>query len=84
MIVATPCAADLAIAPELAILAALEIALAASIEAIAARHPEIISDSDFCDCGLATDEALALRRQASDLVATINRYRLSLVIGDDF
>jgi hypothetical protein len=84
MIVAPPTAADLLVAPELAILAALELALVASVEAIMARHPELCDDFDFCESGLGTEAALALRAQAVALVATVNRYRLSLVVpGDD-
>jgi len=84
MIVAAPTAAELAAAPELAILAALELALATSIQALTARHPEISGESDFCDCGRGTEEALTLCRRAAHLVSTINRYRLSLTVGDDF
>lgn len=84
MIIVPPSAAELGVAPELAILAALELALVTAVEAVTARHPELRGDSDFCDCALGTEAALTLCRQANALVATVNRYRLALVVsGDD-
>ncbi len=86
MTITPPTATQLIAAPELAILAALELALVASVDAVTARHPEIRADCDLCECRLGTEDALALCRQATALVATINRYRLSLVVPaeDDF
>lgn len=83
MTITPPTATDLLVAPELAILAALEFALMASVEAVMARHPELRDDFDFCESGLGTEAALALRVQAVALAATVNRYRLSLVVPGD-
>ena len=82
MIIVPPPAADLAVAPELAILAALELALVTTVEAVTARHPELREDSDFVECRLGTEAALALCRHATALVAVLNRYRISIVTAE--
>ena len=83
MIIHTPWADDLRLAPELAILAALEAALATAIEMMAASHPEISdgldTDHDARDVAAAT----VLARLAAELLAAINRYRLVLFNGGD-
>jgi len=84
MTITPPTATQLIAAPELAILAALELALVTSIEALAARYPVLRDDGpEGCDSNFSNDTALALDAQARTLVATINRYRLSLVDPGD-
>jgi len=80
MIIATPCDDDLCVAPELAILAALEVNLAVTVQVLNIAHTEILAPgADPNDHGLDTKIAAALIVQASDMIATINRYRLALV-----
>ena len=84
MTIGPPTAAQLLVAPELAILAVLELALVTAIEALAARVPVLRDDGPWaCDSNFSNDTAIALHAQAIALAATINRYRLSLVDPDD-
>jgi hypothetical protein len=85
MIIHAPWADDLCIAPELAILAVLEATLAAAIEMMTASHPEtfteIVPAEEF---GLDAQTAVVLSRQAAELIATVNRYRLAIFDPDLF
>ena len=83
MIVHTPFASELCFAPELAILAALEATAATTIEVMHAAHPEIEqADTDLAELPLDVAAAAQLSRQATDLIASLNRYRLSLLHPD--
>jgi len=63
-------------APEMAILAALEVALAATISALHAVHPELLDAGvDPGDRTLHVADAEAIARQAAALIASIDRYR---------
>lgn len=84
MIIPTPTAHDLRLVPELAILAALEVSLAITIEVIFACNPQLTchaSHADHVDEDLAPilQTAHTLASQAAQLRATINRYRLTLL-----
>lgn len=69
-------AEQLAAAPELAVLAVLEVALRAAILALVAAWPELNDlDDDPLDEPRA---ALELVERARDLGAAVNRYRLAL------
>lgn len=84
MIVSTPTARQLVAAPEFAILAALEVALVAASEAIAARYPALLDDDlDYLDCAPGIEMAFAFNAQARQLLETINRYRLSIAYPDE-
>jgi hypothetical protein len=86
MIIHTPWADDLRLAPELAILATLEAALATAIEMMVASHPEIgdgLDSADGDDSAVDVAAAVVLSRLAAELVAAINRYRLALFNGFD-
>jgi hypothetical protein len=88
MIIHTPWADDLRLAPELAILATLEAALATAIEMMVASHPEIGDGGiDTADDDADDDDdvaaAVVLARHAAELIAAINSYRLALFHGDD-
>jgi hypothetical protein len=89
MIIHTPWADDLRLAPELGILATLEATLATTIEMMVASHPEIgdggfgPADGDGNDVDIDVAAALVLARLAAELVAAINRYRLALFNGFD-
>lgn len=79
MIIATPRDDDLCVAPELAILAALEVSLAVTAQVLNIAHTEILAPgADPIQPGLDTKIAAALIAQASNMIATINRYRLAL------
>jgi hypothetical protein len=79
MIIATPCDDDLCVAPELAILAALEVNLAVTAQVLNIAHTEILAPgADPYHPGLDTKIAAALIAQASHMIVTINRYRLAL------
>ena len=85
MIIHTPWADDLRLAPELAILATLEAALATAIEMMVASHPEISDGGglDPAEDALDVVAAIALAGRAAELIAAINRYRLALFNGED-
>jgi hypothetical protein len=72
-----PRANELYLAPELAILATLEASLAATIQVLAALHPDL---GDVAPADYAGDVAVAARlcRRATGLIATINKYRLAV------
>ncbi len=73
-------AQQLATAPELAVLAVLEVALRAAILALVAAWPELNDlDDDSLDEPRA---ALHLVERARDLGAAVNRYRLALATAD--
>jgi len=84
MIIATPGDEDLCVAPELAILAALEVTLAVTAQVLNIAHTEIIAPGDDHHA-LAADTQIAAQiiAQATRLITTINRYRLALVGHDD-
>ena len=80
-----PSTTDLCCAPELAILAALEVSLALTTEVMNIAHTEILAPgADPYHPGLDSQIAVILIAQASDMIATINRYRLALLDPDAF
>ena len=83
MIISTPCDADLCVAPELAILGALEANLAIAIAVLNIAHTEILSPgADPPQRNSDSAIAAILIAQSSRMIATINRYRLALVDPD--
>lgn len=84
MIIATPGDEDLLLAPELAVLAALEVTLAVSVQILNIAHMEIIAPGDDPYAPAAdTQIAAQIIDQATRLISTINRYRLVLAGLDD-
>jgi hypothetical protein len=83
MIITTPCDDDLCVAPELAILAALEVTLVVAVKVLNIAHTEVLTPgADRQQPGLDCKVAAALIAQSSHMIATINRYRLALVDPD--
>jgi hypothetical protein len=83
MIIAIPPDADLCVAPELAILAALEASLAIAAQVLSIAHTEILAPGDDRHPpGLDTRVAAEIIAEATHLIATINRYRLALLDPD--
>jgi hypothetical protein len=83
MIIATPGDDDLCVAPELAILTALEASLAVAAQVLNIAHTEILAPGDDRhDPTIDTRIAAEIIAQATQLIATINRYRLALVDPD--
>lgn len=83
MIIATPADHDLAVAPELAILSALEVALVVATQALNIVHTETLAPGD--DRHLPTPDtkiAAQIIAQATRLLVAINRYRLVIVDPD--
>ena len=79
MIIATPGDEDLCVAPELAILASLEVTLAVTAQVLNIVHTEIIAPGAGHYAPAAdTQIAGQIIAQSSRLIATINRYRLAL------
>jgi hypothetical protein len=77
MTIIIPRADELRLAPEMAILAALEASLAATLQVLSAAHPEI-NDTNPRDYTIDVAVAARLSRRAVGLIATINRYRLAV------
>jgi hypothetical protein len=85
MIISTPADDDLCLAPELAILSALEIALVVAAQVLNLAHTEILAPGDQRHpASPDTKIAAEIIAQATHLVAAINRYRLALVEPDAF
>jgi hypothetical protein len=85
MIINTPAADDLCIAPELAILSALEVALVVAAQVLNVAHTEILAPGDDRHpASPDTKIAAEIITQAARLAAAINRYRLALVDPDAF
>lgn len=84
MIIATPGDDDLCIAPELAILTALEASLVVAAQVLNIAHTEILAPGEPHDPGVETRIAAEIIAQATQLTATINRYRLALLDPDAF
>ena len=83
MIIAIPHDDDLCVAPELAILTALEASLAIATRVLNIAHTEILAPGDDRrDPCLDTRVAAEIIAQATRLIATINRYRLALLDAD--
>jgi hypothetical protein len=83
MIIAIPPDDDLCVAPELAILAALEAGLAIAVQVLNITHTEIFAPGDDRHpANLDTRVAAEIIAQATSLIATINRYRRSLLDPD--
>lgn len=83
MIVVTPADDDLCVAPELAILSALEVALVVAAQVLNIAHTEILAPGD--DRRPPTPDtkiAAEIIARATRLVAAINRYRLAIVDPD--
>jgi hypothetical protein len=83
MIIKTPAVDDLCIAPELAILAALEVSLVVATQVLNLAHTEILAPGDERHPA-TTDTKIAAEiiAQATGLMAAINRYRLALLDPD--
>jgi hypothetical protein len=84
MIIATPGDDDLCVAPELAILAALETSLVVAAQVLNIAHTEILAPGQRHDPAADTRIAAEIIAQATQLAATINRYRLALLDPDNF
>ncbi len=85
MIIAIPPDDDLCVAPELAILTALEASLAIAAQVLNIAHTEILAPAaERCAPSLDTRVAAEIIAQAAHLIATINRYRLALLDPDAF
>jgi predicted RNA-binding Zn ribbon-like protein len=85
MIIAVPADEDLCVAPELAILTALEASLAIAAKVLNIAHTEILAPGDRrCDPSLDTRVAAEIIAEAAHLIATINRYRLALCASDAY
>jgi hypothetical protein len=83
MIIKTPAVDDLCIAPELAILAALEVSLVVAAQVLNLAHTEILAPGDERHpAALDTKIAAEIIAQATGLTATISRYRLALLDPD--
>jgi hypothetical protein len=83
MIIATPADDDLCVAPELAILSALEVALVIAVQVLNIAHTEILAPGD--DRHPAPPDtriAAEIIDHAARLSAAINRYRLAIVDPD--
>lgn len=79
MIIATPSDHDLCLAPELAVLATLEVTLVVTSQILNIAHTEILAPGDHRAAHAAdTQIAAQIIDQASRLIAIINRYRLAL------
>ena len=79
MIIAIPADADLCVAPELAILTALEVGLAVATQVLNIAHTEILAPGDArYDLPLDTRVAAEIIAEATHMIATINRYRLAI------
>jgi hypothetical protein len=85
MIIALPPDADLCVAPELAILTALEASLIIAVQVLNIAHTEILRPGDERhDPCLDACVAAEIIAGATHLIATINRYRLALLDPDAF
>jgi hypothetical protein len=83
MIIVTPADDDLCVAPELAILTALEASLAVAVQVLNIAHTEILAPGDDrYPSNLDTQIAAEIIAQATRLIAAINRYRLALIEPD--
>jgi hypothetical protein len=83
MIIAIPPDDDLCVAPELAILAALEAGLTIAIQVLNITHTEILAPGDDRrPANLDTRVAAEIIAQATRMIATINRYRRALLDPD--
>jgi len=83
MIIAIPHGDDLCVAPELAILSALETSLAIAAQVLNIAHTEILAPGDDRhDPCLDTRVAAEIIAEATHMIATINRYRLALLDPD--
>jgi hypothetical protein len=83
MIIATPADDDLCVAPELAILTALEVSLAVAVQVLNIAHTEIFAPgADRCVPNPDTRVAAEIIAQATLMITTINRYRLALLDPD--
>ena len=83
MIIALPPDDDLCVAPELAILTALEAGLAIAVQVLNITHTEILAPSDERHpANLDTRIAGEIMAQATSMIATINRYRRALLDPD--
>ncbi len=84
MIIATPGDDHLCLAPELAILSVLEASLAVATQVLNIAHTEILAPSaEHHDLNIDTRIAAEIIAQATRMIATINRYRLALLLDPD-
>jgi len=83
MIIAIPPDDDLCVAPELAILTALEAGLAIAVQVLNITHTEILAPGDDrYPANLDIRIAAEIIAQATCMIASINRYRLALLDPD--
>lgn len=85
MIITTPCDDDLCVAPELAILTALETTLVVTAQILNIAHTEILAPgAERCVPAPDTRVAAEIIAQANRMIATINRYRMALLDPEAF
>ena len=85
MIITVPNDDDLCVAPELAILTALEASLAIAAQVLIIAHTEILAPGDDrLTLYLDTRVAAEIIAEATHLITTINRYRLALLDPDAY
>jgi hypothetical protein len=85
MIIDIPPDNDLCVAPELAILTALEASLAIAARVLNIAHTEIFAPGhDRTDPSPDTCAAAEIIAEAAHLITTINRYRLTLLDPDAY
>jgi hypothetical protein len=85
MIIALPPDDDLCVAPELAILSALEAGLTIAIQVLNITHTEILAPGDdHHPINIDTRVAAQVIAQATRMIATIKRYRLALLDPDTY
>lgn len=83
MIIAIPHDDDLCVAPELAILTALETSLTIAVQVLNIAHTEILAPGDDRHPpSLDTRVAAEIIAEAAHMIATINRYRLAILDPD--
>lgn len=83
MIIAIPHDDDLCVAPELAILTALETSLTIAAQVLNIAHTEILAPGDDRHPPLLdTRVAAEIIAEAAHMIATINRYRLAILDPD--
>jgi hypothetical protein len=83
MNIALPPDDDLCVAPELAILTAIEAGLAIAVQVLNITHTEILAPGDDRHpASFETRVAAEIMAQATSMIATINRYRRALLDPD--
>jgi hypothetical protein len=85
MIIAIPPDDDLCVAPELAILTAIEAGLAIAVQVLNITHTEILAPGDDRHpANLEIRVAAEIIAQATHMIATIGRYRSAILDPDAY